>query len=1589
MRSTNDQAAALVEEVADRVHPPVAGVDGLVVGTFLRRYWGGVPAADLVHREPADLEGAAISHLRAALRRPRGSAIVRVYTPAADDGWHSLHSAVDCVADDMPFIVDSLAMEIARRGLGVHLLVHPVLPVARDADGQLRGIEEGAPKESFVHVEIDRLGTPAQMDELRAALERSLASVRSVVADWGAMVARAHGLAGELVAAPAAPSPDDASEVAHLLRWLADDRFTFLAYREYELSPDGSQILSIDGTGLGLLRDAAPSAHALADLRQEAAALVRGDQLLQITKTNTESPVHRATTMDYIGVKRLDPVSGRMREYRFIGLLTHRAQREDVDEIPVVRQNVAEVLSRTAFYPGSHDASRLLAILEDLPRDELFALTVDELAATALGILQLRERPDVRLFVRRDAFGRFASCLLYVPRDRFNTEVRLRIQSILMQAFGGTSCTFTLDLSSNAHARLRVVVRRPPDAPFPDDLDALEKRLERTTRNWTDELERSLVERLGEDRGLALLARWQGAFPASYREAVTPTAAVDDIAALESLGSDDLRVHLGATPGERGELRLRMYRSGTPLSLSDVLPVLKDLGADVLDERPFELHPADGGDWWAYDFGIVLPGESHRDPAGRRRFEEAFLAVWLRQAESDALGRLVPLAGLTWREVAVLRAYRQYLRQTASPFSEGYYDATLTQHPRAAQLLVARFAARFDPDSRDEAVESQRREEFDALVADVASLDEDRILRSFGSVLDATVRTNAFQLGDGGTAPGHLVFKLDPRTVPDLPAPRPRHEIFVSSPDTEGVHLRMGPVARGGLRASDRREDYRTEILGLVKAQTVKNSVIVPVGAKGGFVTRRGADEAGVLRSYKTFVRGLLDVTDNLVDGQVVPPPRVVRHDADDTYLVVAADKGTARFSDVANEIAVERRFWLGDAFASGGSVGYDHKAMGITARGAWESVRRHFRELAVEVDHETITVVGIGDMSGDVFGNGMLLSRNLALIAAFDHRHVFLDPDPDPDQSWAERKRLYDLPGSSWDDYDRSLISTGGGVYSRRAKSVVLSDEVRQRLAVEDTALAPNELIRAVLRAPASLLWVGGIGTYVKASTETQEDAADRVNDAVRVDAVELRCRVIAEGGNLGLTQRARVEFARRGGLVNTDAIDNSAGVDCSDHEVNIKILLDRIVAAGDLTAKQRNRLLAEMTDEVAALVLADNYAQNVALAAARAQAPSMVDVHARHLGWLERAAGLDRALESLPSDDELAERAASGEGLTQPELAVLLAHTKIHLAHEVLHSDLPDDPEFAAELAAYFPAAIREHYADRIPQHPLRREIVATQIANRLVNRAGISMSHRLQEETSASISDIARAHTVAWRMFELDEMWSRLEALDGVVHARVQTSALLDVKKLGERATRWLLRNRRTPLDIRGTIGELGDGVRATTALLTELVPEATRAELDLAVERLTKDGLPGPLAESIAMLPLAVTSLDISDLAARDHHTTARVAAVYFLIDEVLGLGWLRHQITALPRSDRWQSLARSALRDDFFAEHKALVAVALERADDDVEPRVLVDAWSRHHRGLVGRWLRLAADIRTSSSPALAQLSVALREFRNLTHQTSG
>ncbi|GIJ29743.1 NAD-glutamate dehydrogenase [Micromonospora qiuiae] len=1588
--------------------------------TLVSRFWRFAPDEELIGFTAEEMLEAARAHRELAEQRVPGELKVRIHPPDAQQH----HSVIEIVTDDMPFLVSSVTALLNTHHLDVHLLAHPLIVVRREPLGRLIEVAadvepddavSGDLVESWMHIEIEPVRDAEERDKLHRELQRVLTDVREAVEDWPKMRQRALALADELAATRTSdsrpPVPEkDITDSVELLRWLAHDHFTFLGYREYRLVSDSGQggpaLEAVLGTGLGILRQDAPEARTLSSMTPEAHEKVTEKRLLVITKANSRATVNRSAYLDYIGFKIFDEHGEVVGERRFLGLFSTAAYRTSVQELPVVRRKVAEVLDRSGLSLRSHSGKGLLQILETYPRDELFQIKTDDLYHAAVGVLRMAGRRQLRVFLRRDAYGRFISCLIYLPRDRFTTQNRLRMQDILLRELNGVGVDHTTRVTESTLAQVHFTVRTDPTNP-PGDIDAdlLAEELADATRLWDDDYRLVLERKLGDEQAKNLFGRYADAFPEGYKDTHTPYEAMKDLAKLELLEeAGQLEMHLfrkqlmPPRAGGRGpdvddamDARFKIYRYGEPMMLSAVLPVLHSLGVRVVDEHPYEVERVDGR-IWLYDFGLQLP-EGHQELAEvRPHVENAFAAAWRGEAEVDGFNELVLRAGLTWRQVVVLRAYAKYLRQTGTVFSQDYMESTFIAYPRVATLLVQLFEARFAPGGLD-AEQRERRSadlvaEIGTALDEVASLDQDRILRSYLSLIQATLRTSFYQKPLDGRPKQYVAFKLDPQAIPELPAPRPKFEVFVYSPRFEGVHLRYGAVARGGLRWSDRREDFRTEVLGLVKAQMVKNAVIVPVGAKGGFVLKqKPGDRDEAVACYQQFVGALLDVTDNIVAGEIVPPEDVVRHDGDDPYMVVAADKGTASFSDIANEVSAAHNFWLGDAFASGGSAGYDHKKMGITARGAWESVKRHFREMGHDTQSQDFTVVGVGDMSGDVFGNGMLLSEHIRLVAAFDHRHIFLDPDPDAATSYAERKRLFEMPRSTWEDYNSELISAGGGVYPRTAKSVPVSPQVRAVLGLADDVeqMSPQELMKAILTAPVDLFWNGGIGTYVKASSQTNAEVGDKSNDAIRVNGKDLRCRVAGEGGNLGWTQLGRIEYAMGGGRNYTDFIDNAAGVNCSDHEVNIKILLNTAVADGELTVAERDELLAEMTDEVAELVLRDNYDQARAINNSQAQAASLLPVHRRMISDLERSGVLDRALEALPTDEELAGRTESG--LTAPESAVLLAYVKIALEKEILADGLADEEWTNQILVNYFPTPMRERFADRMGQHRLRRDIVTTVLVNEAINRGGITFVFRVVEETAASAVDVIRAYVVVREVFGLCELWDAVEALDNRVDPQLQTDVYLDTRRLLDRAVRWLVTNRRSPINVRAEIDRLRDGVAQLLPQLETLFYGSEREAIAAHIDSMTERGLPRELAEQSTRLMYSFGLLDVVETAADTGRDVSEVASVYFVLSDRFRVDALLSKISLLPREDRWQTLARMALRYDLYAALAALTVEVLCSTPGDLPPHERVQQWEQANATSIHRSER-AMDEFDESRADLAALSVLLRQIRTLVRTSS-
>ncbi|ORW06181.1 NAD-glutamate dehydrogenase [Mycobacterium kyorinense] len=1541
------------------------------------------------------------AHFRLARHRAPGETRVAVYS--ADDPA-GFGPAMQVVTEHGAMLMDSVAVLLHRLGVAYVGIMNPIFAVRRTADGELVGVGpdvgDGAPDgvdEMWIHIQLSPSVHGKALAEAERLLPNVLADVRQVAADSTAMAAALDGLAGQVETNTDEHfSAPDRNDVAALLRWLADGHFVLLGYQRGAVR-DG-QISVDESSRLGVLR-----------LRKASRPRLAGDDKLLVLAQATVPSYVRFGAYPYIVVIR-ENAGERTIEHRFVGLFTVAAMNANVLEIPLIAGRVQQALELAERDP-SHPGQLLLDIIQTVPRSELFALSAERLLTMAMAVVDLGSRRRALLFLRADQLGQLVSCLVYLPRDRYTTAVRLEMQDILVREFGGTSLEYTARVSEAPWALVHFVVRLP-DAHTPvdtseDNRTRIQALLTEAARTWADRL-------LGAVQTGAIpqeqAEHYAAAFSEGYKQAVTPADAIKDIAVIESLTDDSVKLVFSDRDEDDGIALLTWYLGGRTASLSRLLPMLQSMGVVVLEERPFAVTRSDSLKVWIYQFKIsphptiALAPEGPEREAAAQRFADAVTAIWQGRVEIDRFNELVLRADLTWQQVEVLRAYAKYLRQAAFPYSQTHIESVLNENPHTAAALVALFEALFEPSgtskSRDaQAAAAAVTEDIDAL----QSLDTDRILRAFASLIQATLRTNYFVTHeDSVRAKNVLSFKLDAQLVDELPLPRPKFEIFVYSPRVEGVHLRFGHVARGGLRWSDRRDDFRTEILGLVKAQAVKNAVIVPVGAKGGFVVKRpplptgdaatdrdAAREEGI-SCYQLFISGLLEITDNVdhTTGEVSAPPEVVRRDGDDAYLVVAADKGTAAFSDIANDVAKSYNFWLGDAFASGGSVGYDHKAMGITARGAWEAVKRHFREMGVDTQSEDFTVVGIGDMSGDVFGNGMLLSKHIRLLAAFDHRHIFLDPDPDAARSWEERKRLFELPRSSWDDYDTSLISEGGGVFSREHKAIPISEQVRAALGIDDDVaeMAPPNLVRAILKAPVDLLYNGGIGTYIKAETESDVDVGDRANDAVRVNANQVRAKVIAEGGNLGVTSLGRVEFDLCGGRINTDALDNSAGVDCSDHEVNIKILIDALVTAGKVKPDERTWLLESMTDEVAELVLADNVDQNDLMGTSRANAASLLPVHADQIRYLVAERGLNRELEALPSEKEIHRRTEAGLGLTSPELATLMAHVKLGLKDELLATDLPDQEVFAARLPRYFPSVLRQRFGSEIRSHQLRREIVTTMLVNDVVDTSGITYAYRITEDVGVGQVDAVRTYVATDAIFGVGEIWRQIRDAD--VAVTLSDRMTLDTRRLIDRAGRWLLNYRPQPLAVGAEINRFAKKVQELTPRMSEWLRGDDKAIVEKEAGEFVSQGASEELAYMVATGLYRYSLLDIIDIADIDERDAAEVADTYFALMDRLGTDGLLTAVSELPRTDRWHSLARLAIRDDIYASLRALCFDVLAVGEPDESGEEKIAEWEHTSASRVERARRTLTEIYESGQKDLATLSVAARQIRRMT-RTSG
>lgn len=1558
-----------------------ADVQALVV-----QFYDKMPTIDLEGMDPKEAAKVVVSANEFMKARKKNTPKIRI-TPK------KMHTIIEVLNDDMPFLVDSVAAELGRQGLKIHQIIHPIIHLKRDKNNNLSEIaaskdaKAGYSAESFIRVETSRLQDREHEDRLEADLLRILGNVRFSVNDWSSMRTKITESIADIKKTSPSFKPEEIEEVCDFLEWMNAKNFIFLGYVEYDFYDEKGNrtLIVVPGSELGIFKDDDEDLKpkGLEALPPEILHFALVPQLIEITKSMRKATVHRAVHMDYIGIKRFDAKGKVIGERRFLGLFTANVYYQSASDIPFIRLKIERVLARASFDPASYDGKALKTILEYTPRDELFQFAEEDLFDYAMGVLSLETKPGVRLFIRKDIFERFVSCIVFLPRESFRSDLREEVQNILAASFEGRVSTFYTQMTESPLVRLQVIITTRPTHVPEVDISAIEAKIAKTINRWSDELFASLLKHFDEEQADALHQMYESAFPKAYINEHDANSAVYDINKINTvMESGKAALELFRNESDKDDIvHLKWYNPLVQIPLSDVLPILENMGFKVIDEQPYLVKPvkASIGDVWIRDFILsadpaLLADIKTLNPL----FEEALAKVWQREIENDKLGALVLTAKFSWREVVVMRAYYKYLRQINLPYGSDAVAAAFNNNPAIARAIMDLFYARFNPARQEDTAKLIAN--IEALLGNVSNLADDRILRRFIDMIMATLRTNYFQtLPDGSNKP-YLSFKLNSSKVPELPLPRPYAEIFVYSARMEGIHLRGGKVARGGLRWSDRRDDFRTEILGLMKAQMVKNSVIVPVGSKGGFVLKQapaGRDafmEEGVA-CYKIFLSGLLDLTDNIVNGKIIPPKQVVRQDGDDPYLVVAADKGTATFSDYANEVSKSYSFWLGDAFASGGSAGYDHKKMAITARGGFISVERHFREMGVDIHKQDFTVVGIGDMAGDVFGNGMLLSKHIRLVGAFNHMHLFLDPNPDAAMSFKERKRLFNLPRSTWKDYDPKLISEGGGIFERSAKSIPLSPEVQKLIGTTKKSLSPDELIRSLLLAEVDLLWNGGIGTYVKAEFETNEQVGDRANNALRVNGRELRCKVVGEGGNLGFTQRGRIEYASMGGRINTDAIDNSAGVDCSDHEVNIKIGLGGAVSSGKLTQAKRDIFLAGMTEDVATLVLRDNQLQTQALTIAQMHAPRLLDDHIRLIQQLESKGELDRVVEFLPSDKQLQERRNEGKGLVRPELAVLLAYSKMVLYPELLKSSLPDDTYFNQDLMNYFPPAMQKEYAREIGQHQLKREIIATVVTNDIVNRSGITFIHAIADDTGMGYADVARAFAAATETFGLHTLWDKVEALDGKISVDVQVGLFNRVNAFAKHMTLWFIRNAPHPLDVEKITDKFAKGIKAYADCYKSIISAPIAEDYKEKIESLTASRVPVALAEEIAVLDILASSPDVVLVSTDRGKKLQEVGKVYFEIGALLRLGWLRQQAEKIITASHWDDLAVSSITSSLLDEQRRLTASAIAKGS--------VEDWKSSHKMDIGRFTSFMDDLKTSEAMSLQKLIIAEKKIKEV------
>jgi glutamate dehydrogenase len=1568
---------------------------------FISTFYQFIPQSEIIYMMPEQLLAWAHHAWNFAQKKSKNTPTINIFVPTFEkDGWESNDIFIEIINCNMPFLVDSISAALARFSLISDFNLHPVFQVKRGNKGQLQDIrqfngitEKGFITESVMFIKIEAQPVVEQFDIIKKEMLKVLLNVHMAVDDWHSMLIKVKEVSFDIEKV-FFKSHEEIDEVKDFLYWLEQDHFTFLGYREYDYINKAPTIIKSKEGALGILRDKkCQMFEHISDgekIPDEVAAFLNRPDILMINKANIRSLVHRNVHLDVIGIKKFDAQGKVIGEHQFVGLLTSVAYHQNPDNIPICRVKTAYTFDKAGFAQGGHDGKSLTHILNTFPRDDLFQISKEELFEITMGILDLQDRPQTALFLRPDAFGRFISCYVYVPRERYDVSIREKIISILEDAFKGEHKAYYLYLTNEVMARLHIIIKTVPGKiPEYDALD-IQSNLIEACKTWVDLLYSENIAIHGVNSGIAIHKQFSESFPISYQLAFDPKIAVQDIGTISDLFMSDgfaLNLYrLDSTP--KHLVKLKLYNYGLPIYLSDVLPMIEGMGLRVVSEVPYEIKPRDiPQSVWMHDFILELHTKTDTEiniEDIKERFESAFIQLWYNKIENDNFNRLVIYAGLRARDATIIRAYYHYLKQLGIVFSQSYIEDVFVKFPHITKKLIDFFHVKFDPEEK-----KSRKSRCDSLCSDIEgsldeikSIEEDKILRKFLNLIQATQRVNYYQGRSIEKRKPYLSFKIKSALVDDMPSPKPLYEVFVYSPEMEGVHLRGGKVARGGIRWSDRREDFRTEVLGLMKAQLTKNSLIVPTGSKGGFIVKKSQPSRDeVITCYKMLMKGLLDITDNLKDGKVIPPKNTVRYDDDDPYLVVAADKGTATFSDIANSISADYDFWLGDAFASGGSAGYDHKKMGITAKGAWESVKRHFRELDINTQETDFSVIGIGDMGGDVFGNGMLLSEHIKLIGAFNHEHIFFDPNPDPAKSFVERQRLFDLPRSKWSDYNAKLISKGGGIFSRADKSIPVSREMADKYGISGKQISPVELMKAMLTSHVDLLWFGGIGTYIKASSESDADAGDRANDSIRVDAKNVKAWVIGEGANLGVTQLGRIEFALRGGKINSDSIDNAGGVNCSDHEVNIKILLNNLISKGALTLEKRNKLLVDMTDHVSALVLKENYLQTQALTLAERQGVNKVNILLRLIRFLEKSELLNRELEYLPDDETIEERRLQKKSFVRPELSVLLAYSKILLKNTLAEGNFADDSFFDKEISDYFPAQLQKNFSKEVCSHSLRNEIIITHVTNNVINRCGMTFVIDMMEKAGANADDVVRSYVVTEEIFGLRTMYEEVDQLDYHVPVSIQINLFFRIKQLQERICLWLLSYCTHPLKIVENIDFFKQGVTQLSKKLISLLDDNDQERLNHRYQEFINQGVPELLAKKIANLSFINASCDIIRIAHYAQLDPLIVGNVYFKVGNIFHLRWLRQMTRKVEVQNHWEAKALSNYVEEFYTFQSLLtlnIVPLYESSKDN-----MIDVWVENNKTKVQQLNELIKEMRTHGHVDLPMLVVVNNHLQGM------